>query len=842
MRITLVIAPAGYGKSVAINQYLASVDVPHIKFSLHVQHASLIGFVRGLADAFAEVSPDARAAFSGAFEKHRASKSSPAHLAAWLNSHVRFFSGLVAVDDLHVADDNKQVSEFLISLIDLTADRVRWLIGSRSTAHLPIGTWLAYGHSDLQIDQNDLQFTVDEARTAAKASSVAMNDGELQGLLNATEGWPTALGFALLASTRSLSLDSIAAGTRELTYRYLAEQVYESLDVDQRDFLHLISHFDEIDLDVLAHAHVSHARQLIEDLRSRVAFITQESPGLYRCHDLFREFLRDRLQLLGTEEYTRTARRAARALEQSGHLASALRLYADVTASKDVTRMLHSFGSTLVDQGYADAVQRAIDALPADTRNDDPVVIGIRAQIEAHAGHFDRADGLFQRGVQRSSDSIARCRLVLRLALIRINQMRDVTDILAPFIDSDLPAPLQLEVMSLLSVAFATTGATAQSLDAIRAAEVLLSQVTEEPVIARALHRVGVAMSYANMPVESSMNATLRAAELAGRQSMFSLVARAYVAAGHIIDRNHDDVTRRVWFAQQALIAATKAGDPFDTQTALLQMLDIESRRGEPERVHEIETQLNALVTSDAGRPIYAFPARATILASEGHFTEACRLMAMAVKSDRFYDFDRALNLATYALLLAVGGRLKEATEAVALALAQADAISSRGLSVVRAMHFAWLLCAAAEALNGRHTKSLQLLRKAAPADEAPIVTMRTAIEAFCRALDDAAMRVDANQAIASLDQLGYGGYAHLLRAVLDHWLDVASAARAGLTETQIEILEALSLGETPKEIAQRTARSLYTVRAHIQNVIKSFGCSGHVEALAIARQRHLIL
>ena len=41
-----------------------------------------------------------------------------------------------------------------------------------------------------------------------------------------TEGWPTALSFALRTSTRSIDLRNIAASTREMVYRYLAEQVY----------------------------------------------------------------------------------------------------------------------------------------------------------------------------------------------------------------------------------------------------------------------------------------------------------------------------------------------------------------------------------------------------------------------------------------------------------------------------------------------------------------------------------------------------------------------------------------------------------------------------------------
>ena len=96
---------------------------------------------------------------------------------------------------------------------------------------------------------------------------------------------------------------------------------------------------------------------------------------------------------------------------------------------------------------------------------------------------------------------------------------------------------------------------------------------------------------------------------------------------------------------------------------------------------------------------------------------------------------------------------------------------------------------------------------------------------------------------IEKLAKLGYADVAKLLGAV-DRVLsfgEAASLSHADLTPSEIDVLKLLDEGLIPKEIAERTERSVYTVRVHIANIIAKLGCHGRSEAIRQAQREGII-
>lgn len=842
--ITLLIAPPGYGKSVVLRQYLRRLSEPHVRFALRSEHSTLLGFLRGFAEAMRESAPHAITALAGAYERTSASPKLGADLARWMHAHLESFTGVIAIDDLHVADGDAEVFQFLTALIERTKARVRWILASRSTTGLPLGTWLGYRDADLPIDEEELRFTLDEVRAAASVLGLTTRDEELSDLWALTEGWPAAMSFALRTSTRSTELRNVSAITREMIYRFLAEQVYSGLDEDERALLEVAITLPAIDVAVLERAGFDRALPIVERLRERTAFIYEESAGVYQCHDLFREFLRHQSALAGKRSQQFVHERAARALELSGDIEHAMGAYVSAASFHDVVRLLEQNGFDMLERARGDVVARAIDSLDDATRRDNATVLALQGALQAIAGKFARADSLLRRALARAGDNRNLVAITsLRLASLIANQGGDVTGLLDTVgDDSEQTAARRAESLSLIAGNQAVAGDLKTTWAALERLEPLLLEIDSDVVRAKVLHFMGIAFHHIGERDKAFEVLTL-SRDLAAELHLYSIESRASAVLSNLVLHEYDDVEQQLAYALSAADAAAKAADVFAQQTALLQMLSAEMRKGNIERSIAIEQRLLAARTDElATRYLTLF--RSVRLAWEGRFAEAHRLVASCWGHMPF-NFDRIVSGSEYALFLAVDGQQELSVKLTREIVDQLRSCEVSGLFRVRSLAVAGALCALAEAINGRATYADRLLNRVVGDDDPVVAQMANTVGDIISRLrnlgEGGANRVaEGTEALAGL---GYADLSRLLGAV-DRALGHGHAAivrRAELTPSEVDVLKLLAAGFVPKDIATRTGRSVYTVRVHIANVISKLGCHGRAEAIRCAHQQRLI-
>jgi len=839
-RIALIVAPAGYGKSVALTQYLATLTQPFLRYDVRADNDTLLGFARGLADTLNEVAPNLRNALAGAFEKVLDAPSPGAELAAWMHTHIKGHEGLIAIDDLHVAEAEAEVTKFVTTLIERTKGRLRWIIATRSTLDLPVASWLAYGDMNLAVDEIDLRFTAEEAREAARTARVAVRDDELNEILALIDGWPTALAFALRSSVRSSDLHKLEAETRDKIYRYLAEQVFRSLTSEQQRFLLLASFLTEIDLRVLCAAGFDRSETIIEELRHRVAFIYKEDAGRYRCHDLFRDFLQYELRIRGDRAYREAQLSAARAVRDVGHHPLALALFAQGGAIEESTAMIEQHGLDLIEHGHGDAVSRAASLLPKTVQNRNPSVLAIRASAEMIAGRFDSAEHLYKRAISLSEDPTFKASVAIRLLVLLTNQDKDECANLEPMLVSDgLPPDLRAEAIGALASSHALAGRKDLAAPLVHQALELSDYCESEEARMRALQRVGFASFYVG-EYDTAKKSSLECVRLAEQFGYFIMAARAYSVLAVTEMTCDEDVAKTLWYTEQNAACAAKGGDRLGRQTALFQMYEIEARRGNVDRMQAIEDDIAAMQTSDTLRLALILPLRALRASWEGRFGDAHRL-ASGVCDKQVFATVRALRRAECALYLAADDCRAAALRFVDKALEDASAVEVRAPDQARHVEITRLLCALALGLARRTTAAVRLARSVRGSVSDPvIISFEEAVVALCQITRGGPYEERLSQSLKELGRLGYGGYALLIEAAFRR---VAAQRRSPpeLTPCELAVLKALSDGYSTKHIAQESSRSVHTIHAHIRAAIAKLGCSGRTEALAIARREGIL-
>ena len=834
-RIATIVAPAGFGKSVAIRQFIATVPSA-VVYDVPPDAVTLVPFVRGFADALQRLAPGLRPSLATALDGARGSETPGRDLAAWVATHIRALDTLIVLDDLHNGEQDPEISRFVSALVDRTKDGPRWLFSSRSALELPIASWLAYGDSDLVVDAVDLRFTIEEAKANARASHATVRDDELRAILGLVDGWPAALTFALRTSTRAHDLRAVSAGTREMVYRYLAEQVWRSLDDRSRSFLRTAAFLPRVETRLAVAAGFDDAAAIIDSLRERVAFISVLDAGVYALHDLFRDFVRRQIQLEGDEALRTAQVDAGRLLERMGSFGEALERYADARATREVERVLGAYHFALLEKGCFDIVERAVRSVPAAIAGANPAVLALRAALEDAHGRVEQAERWYLSVLERAGDDIAfRVAVAGRYALLLFQQGRvDALPVLEGLRErDDLDATQRAGLLGMLGMTYALAG----RLDAAQTAmaEALqLAEFGDDGLRARTFGRAATVAFYAADDATVEIF-TREATRLAIELGEFGVAARFFttLTAMHAFAGR---IPAAAWYAAQVAANAEKAGDPQVRVNGLRTLLQLEAERGNAERVADIDRELAGISYRGPIALIAYLVGKTLQLGWDARFDEAQALLAGIAER----ELSAPQNRLRYALLAAVLAKLGARAAAQGALARYDDAVAAdRDPRAIyeRPRGVADRYAVLANVVLQRNAVAQKLLRRLKPG--APD------LEPFDAALSALLHRVPErwDGAIRAMRAAGVGGIARFLDVLGSASLQPEETARVPelLTPAELQVLRAMASGMSNQAIADDQRRTINTVRTHVSSILHKLGCASRGEAVASARRRRLV-
>ena len=827
--ITVISAPAGFGKSVALRDFIETARLDAVRYDVLREDATLLAFVRGLSDALATVGPSARAAFPAMQQRVLALEDPLRQLSDWFAEHLKRTVCTIVIDDLHHAAADPNAIVLLADLIERTSARIHWIVATRSDVGLPIATWLGYGKMDVPIGEDELRFTSEEALAAAQEAPAPIDALEIETLRDLIEGWPIALSIALRTRTHASDLRTASAGTREMVYRYLAEQSFAGLAPAQRAFLLSTCVFPSFDGGI-AEAFGA-TSEFIDELRRNVTFLSV-SGAEYRYHDLFREFLEVELRRLGEREWSTRLAAAARVLEERGDRAGALALYTKANDAEAILRIVESQGFELFDRGEAATLAAALDALPAGERGASASALGVRAMLEASRGRFDLAELSYGAAIERAPEADLKTSLVHRLAIELVRHERDCIELLEPYArDGEIAASLRAPLLGTLATAYVLAGRPNDALVSIRRAIDLLEPGAPDDVRARLLqqaayvHQFGASRDQARAYAEHAI-------ELALGRNLYDVAARAYSILYTIANDEADDPIASLAILDKLEECARKAASQQARLFGLIASYEIEVERGDDAAIERIEPALEENHGALArARAEALLPARALRASWNAEFRRAYDLLAGTAESQSSPE-RRALRSAEIALYAAAAS-LNDEAEA---ALHDAQHALEDSLPQSRRAIRSRLFLALAELARGHGTSAHRHIAEAERA-LSPALRRLRALSQAVRAL----YRVHLEQAesatlAASLERLRaehFGGLARLVAAV-----PVGAKPEEGyaqLTPAEREILQLLVTGASSKDVAAKTTRSPQTVDTHIRSICRKLHCSGRREAVALA-------
>lgn len=828
--MTLVVAPAGFGKSVALRDFIRSTALRVVQYDVRREEGSLLAFVRRLCETLEPVAPTALAAFPAMQERVLASDEPVRQLSDWFVEHLKDAECTIVVDDLHYAATDPASIALLADVIERTGETIKWIIAARSDVGLPVATWIAYGRMDIPLGEDELRFTTGEALAAAGEAQREIDAQEIEALRQLTEGWPVALTIALRTRTHSADLRSASSGTRELVYRYLAEQILSALTPEQRGLAFATSVFTAFDSAIVSE--LGAGPEQLAELRRRIAFLNETQPGQYRYHDLFKDFLETELRRSGEEAWARAIRTGAAILENREDYSGALVLYTKARASGDLARLIRDRAFALFERGESDHLAAAIAAIPERARQDDAMLLGVEAMIEASRGRFELAEPRFLAAIDKSAgDRKLQSTLLQRYAIELVRHDRDCVTLLEPYArDVSLEHGLRAPLLGTLATAYAGLGRYDEAASAIESA--LHGPQTLDASLTARLYQQAAYVYHFGPDLDRAKMYAKRAIDVALEENLFEVAARAYSALYTVVYNETNDPLECLNILERLDDCARKAASPQAHLYALIASYELQVERADDAALERLD---DALRRNESALPYIrseAFiPADALRHAWSGDFAGAYAMLentaADLAESDR-----RALRWSEIALYAFAAGLNEQGAHAARQWAETARVSKASSRRTIRSHAFMALADTVRGHSSAAHRSLVEAERFITPS-MARLRALISAVRTLQRVQLEQAGQDEFHAALERLNREQFGGIARLLSAIA---LPGRSAERySALTAAEREILQLLVRGSSTKDIAAKTGRSPHTVDTHIRSICKKLECSGRREAVALA-------
>jgi LuxR family maltose regulon positive regulatory protein len=338
--LTLISAPAGYGKSVLVSSWLEASDWPSVWVSLDENDSDLKRFLSYLISAVRERFPQALAT---ARSLHQESVLPETRVVAnivsnELNAIDQPF--LLVLDDYHRIHAGSPVNDLLRVLLDHPPIPLHLVLITRRDPPLPLGRLRALGQVT-DVRMQDLQFSRSETQDLLeRAVHIRASEDAISNLEHELEGWVAGLRLLTLALRRAPDSEAfmkrLHGGTKQMQ-EYLISEAVAVLPKLFREWLLRSALLDRF-CEPLCEAVCTEARgtqsdaisgqEFIEHLQSVNLFlIPLDAKGYwFRFHHLFQSLLQLELhRQLDEETIAALHMSASQWFEENGLIEEAIR-------------------------------------------------------------------------------------------------------------------------------------------------------------------------------------------------------------------------------------------------------------------------------------------------------------------------------------------------------------------------------------------------------------------------------------------------------------------------------------------------------------------------------------
>lgn len=373
-QLTLVSAPAGFGKTTCITEWLNTLEsCPVAWLALDTADNDPGRFFAYLIAALQSVDAHLGQELAGVLQSGQlpaADMISTSLINDILTVENRF---LLVLDDFHLIQDSF-ILQVLETILTKQPQPLHLVLITREDPPLPLAR-LRANNQLTEIRAKDLRFTnPDAARFLNDVLNLSLSTADVAALEAKTEGWVVGLqlaGLSVRDRTDPSAFIANLSGSHRFILDYLAEQVLRQQPDEIQRFLYQTAVLDKLNSE-LCNAVTGRAdgRSRLNNLFNANLFLIplDDAQQWYRYHHLFADLLRDRQADLGKKETAVLHQRASQWYAQEKMINEAMHHALAAEDFDTAVALLEEHALHLIMQGYVKTVNGWLEAIPEQWR------------------------------------------------------------------------------------------------------------------------------------------------------------------------------------------------------------------------------------------------------------------------------------------------------------------------------------------------------------------------------------------------------------------------------------------------------------------------------------------
>ena len=430
-KLTLISAPAGYGKTSALIDFAHQSDLPVCWLSLDTLDKDpqrFIGyFIAALSQCFPSFGGQAESLLTKitSFEPEQM-EGLVVTLVNDLYEHAREHL-VVILDDYHLVDYVEEIQHFINRFVQLVDENCHLIISSRALIAIPDLPLMVARQQVDGLSNQELAFQADEIQALfEKNYQTSLSKSAAQALEKESEGWITGLQLSSMATQQGeTDLPRINRTTGVGLFEYFGHQILEQQPKEMRDFLlrsSLMGDFDAEFCEVVLSSFTPEPRdysELIHTIFQNNLFALPVGTGgkWIRYHHLFQDFL----QTILNEEEPKLVEalyyRMAEVHAERGQWEKAYHFYLQLEDFKALGELVVKAGTPFLQNGRLLTLKNWLANIPERLRRSQPGLLSLEGLVICMLGNVEKGLPLLNQAVgafRTSGDTAGLARALVR--------------------------------------------------------------------------------------------------------------------------------------------------------------------------------------------------------------------------------------------------------------------------------------------------------------------------------------------------------------------------------------------------------------------------------------------